>query len=64
MVLQNKSPYEVLITSVPYYSNLKVIGSLCYATIVPQPTARFSPRLVKRVFLGYHYAKKGYKVFN
>lgn len=63
-VLDHKSPYEILYQSVPEYDQLRVFGCLCYATIVPQPPDKFAPRSVKGVFLGYPYAKKGYKVLN
>lgn len=57
-VLDDKSPYQVLYNSIPYYNLLKVFGSLCYATIVPQASDKFAARSVKGVFLGYPYDKK------
>lgn len=58
-VLNYKSPYEVLFGTVPEYDNLRVLGCLCYATMVPQPSDKFAPRSIKGVFLGYPYAKNG-----
>lgn len=59
-----KSPYEALFNAVPEYNQLKVFGSLCYATVLPQPSDKFAARSIKGVFLGYPCAKKGYKVLN
>lgn len=63
-VVNHKSPYEVLYNCVPDYSNIRILGCLCYATIVPQLSDKFASRSVKGVFLGYPYAKAGYKVLN
>ena len=63
-LLKNKSPYEVLFNELPDYSLLKTFGCLCYATSLPHPTDKFAQRAVKGVFLGYPFAKKGYKVLN
>lgn len=64
MVLGNKSPYQVLFNKAPDYDLLRVCGPICYVTVVPQPLDKFAPRSIKGVFLGYPYAKKGYKVLN
>lgn len=64
VVLQNRSPFEVLFNTSPDYDSLRVFGSLCYATVVPQPADKFAARAIKGVFLGYPYNKKGYKVLN
>ncbi|XP_074363225.1 uncharacterized protein LOC141703653 [Apium graveolens] len=63
-VLKGLTPYEVLFHKKPDYSNLRVFGCLCYATVVPQSADKFAPRCVKGVFLGYPYAKKDYKILN
>lgn len=63
-LLQGLSPYEILFQKKPDYSQLKVFGCLCYATVVPKSADKFEPRSIKWVFLGYPYAKKGYKVLN
>lgn len=58
-LLQGKCHYEVLFEITPDYDHLCVVGSLCYATIVPQSGDRFAARAVKGVFLGYPFSKKG-----
>lgn len=63
-IVNHKSPYEVLYNCVPDYSNIIILGCLCYATIVPHLFDKFASRSVKGVFLGYPYAKAGYKVLN
>ncbi|KAL8116037.1 hypothetical protein AgCh_022503 [Apium graveolens] len=63
-VLQGKSPFQVFFNTLPDYTTLKVFGSLCYATIVPHPADKFATRSIKGVFLGYPFAKKGYKILN
>lgn len=39
---------------------LKIFGCLCFATNLA-PTDKFAPRSIKCVFLGFPYAKKGYR---
>lgn len=63
-VLNHKSPYEVLHGAIQDHSNLRVLGCLCHAKVVPQPSDKFSSRLIKGVFMGYPYAKNGYKILN
>lgn len=53
-VLHNKSPYELLYDCAPDYSNMRILGCLCYATVVPQSSEKFASRLVKGVLLAIH----------
>lgn len=62
-LLNGMSPYQILFGKSPSYSHLKIFGCLCYATVVPHPTDKFAPRAI-RVFMGYPYAKKGYKILD
>lgn len=62
--LHDKSPYEVLYGKPPIYDDLKVFGTLCYATVVPQSSDKFASRAVKGAFLGYPYVVKEYRILN
>ena len=48
---------------VPSLSHLKVIGCLCYVTVMPKQD-KFSARAVKCVLLGHGLYQKGYKVYD
>ncbi|XP_019238625.1 PREDICTED: uncharacterized protein LOC109218705 [Nicotiana attenuata] len=52
-ILQNKSPYEVLYGKTPTYSHVPI----------PQRD-KLKPRAIPCVFLGYPFAKKGYKLYD
>ncbi|XP_070049681.1 uncharacterized protein [Nicotiana tomentosiformis] len=62
-ILENKSPFEVFHNRVPSFSHLRVIGYLCYATILPRQD-KFSPRAISSVLLGYETFQKGYKLYD
>ena len=59
VVLQNKSPFEVLFGKIPSLQHMRVFGSLCYAT-TPKHLDKFSPRAIPAIHLGYSSSKKGY----
>ena len=63
-ILDNKSPYELLLKKLPDYTLLKNFGSLCYASTYVQDRHKFSPRAKPCVFLGYPSGYKGYKVLD
>ena len=61
LILDNKSPYELLTKAKPKYSFLRVFGCLCYVSTLLKDKNKFSPRVDKCVFLGYASGYKGYK---
>ncbi|XP_019261720.1 PREDICTED: uncharacterized protein LOC109239589 [Nicotiana attenuata] len=63
-LLQNKSPYELLFGKTPSYSHLRTFGRLCFATVPIPQRDKLKPRVIPCVFLGYPFAKKGYKLYN
>ena len=62
-LLSKKSPYEILYKCLPTYGHLRTFGCLCYATNV-SPIHKFDQRARKRVFVGYPFGKKAYRVCN
>ncbi|CAE5963143.1 unnamed protein product [Arabidopsis arenosa] len=63
-LLNNKTPFEILLKKKPLYSNLKAFGCLCYVSTYPKDRHKFTPRSEASVFLGYPSGYKGYKVLN
>ncbi|KAL8126916.1 hypothetical protein AgCh_014006 [Apium graveolens] len=63
-LLGGLTPYEILHKTALDFLELRVFGSLCFATVVPHPTEKFAPRAIKGVFVGYPFGKKGYKVYD
>lgn len=56
----NKPPYHLLYDNVPDKHDLKVFGSLCYASTFTSHRTKFQPRARKCLFLGYRSGIKGY----
>ena len=64
VVLNGKTPYEVLNRQAPSLEHLRVFGSLCYAHNQRRKGDKFASRSRKCVFVGYPYGKKGWKLFD
>ncbi|CAJ2661961.1 unnamed protein product [Trifolium pratense] len=63
-MLENKSPYEMLHQSLPDLNDLKVFGSLAYASTLTVNRSKLSPRGRKCIFLGYKQGVKGTILFD
>ena len=64
ILLEGKTPYELLSGSSPDYSQLRVFGSLCFARRVQRSKDKFRERSIRCLFLGYETGKKGWIVFD
>lgn len=62
--LGNLSPFELLYGSPPDITNLRVFGSLCYASTLKAHRPKFSPKADPCFMLGYPIHHKGYKLLN
>jgi hypothetical protein len=63
-LLNNKSPYHLLYNQPPNLEQLKVFGSLCYASTLHVHRTKLDPRARKCVFLGYKHGVKGVVLFD
>nr|XP_009773344.1 PREDICTED: uncharacterized protein LOC104223583 [Nicotiana sylvestris] len=63
IILQGKSPYELLHHQKPSLEHLRVCGCLCYATTMLHDN-KFSVRAKPIVHLGYSDTQKGYKLLD
>ncbi|KAH0680844.1 hypothetical protein KY284_021929 [Solanum tuberosum] len=54
-----KSPFEMLFSKCPSLSHLRVIGCLCYASVLPRGD-KFSERARPAIMIGYSATQKGY----
>ncbi|KAL2900721.1 Retrovirus-related Pol polyprotein from transposon TNT 1-94 [Bienertia sinuspersici] len=64
VILDWKSPFEMLFGDVPDYASLRVFGSLCFAYNLDRSKDKFNIRAKKCIFLGYPFGQKGYKVYD
>lgn len=58
ILLQGKSPFEILSKRPPAYQDLRTFGCLCYARKVRRSTDKFEDRGTRCIFFGYPHGKK------
>lgn len=63
VLLNGKSPYEMMYHRVPNFDHLRVYGCLCFATVLPKGD-KFTARAKNVVFIGYSFTQKGYKLYD
>lgn len=61
VILNNKSPHELLFQTKPDYSSLRVFGSACYPCLRSIQAHKLEPKSLQCVFLGYSSQYKGYR---
>lgn len=64
VVVEWKSPYEVLFGHPSDYAMLKPFGCLVYAANLSPHRGKFDSRSIKCVFIGYDVCHKGYLLFD
>jgi len=62
LVLNDKSPYEMLFGKQPKIDHLKVFGCLCFASVLPRGD-KFQERARRAVMIGFCENQKGYKLY-
>ncbi|KAD2804249.1 hypothetical protein E3N88_37626 [Mikania micrantha] len=63
-VLNNKTPYEILLEKPPDYDHMRVFGCLAYYWNYDTKGDKFEPRGRPGVFLGYPCGTKGYRIYD
>jgi len=64
MLLDGKTPYDVLFDAKPAYTQIRTFGYLCYALNENRGRDKFDSRSRKCIFVGYPYGKKGWEVYD
>ena len=64
LILQGKTPYEILYGKAPQIAHLRVFGCLCYVHNQEHKGDKFASRSRKCVFIGYPYGKKGWRAYD
>ncbi|XP_021756883.1 uncharacterized protein LOC110721955 [Chenopodium quinoa] len=64
VLINNKTPYEILFGTPPLFSELRVFGSSCFAHNQRAKSDKFASRSQKCVFVGYPFGKKGWYLYD
>ncbi|KAJ0753121.1 putative RNA-directed DNA polymerase [Helianthus annuus] len=62
-VLNGRSPYELVFGFPPMMSQLRIVGCLCFSTVLNN-SDKFNSHAEKCVLVGYSNEKKGYKLWS
>ncbi|KAG7557929.1 Integrase catalytic core [Arabidopsis suecica] len=63
-LLHGKTPFELVYGRPPPLDHLRVLGCLCFVHNQKHGGDKFASRSTRSVFLGYPFAKKGWRVYN
>ncbi|KAJ0536907.1 putative RNA-directed DNA polymerase [Helianthus annuus] len=63
-ILNHKSPFELLFSITPNYTNFRVFGCCVYPYLRDYVPHKLAPRSIPCIFLGYAPQYKGYKCFD
>jgi len=63
-LLHGKTPFEMIYGRPPPLEHMQVLGCLCYVHNQKHGGDKFAPRSNRSVFLGYPFAKKGWRVYD
>lgn len=64
VLLDGKTPYEMLFQKPPNYDYFCIFGCLCYARSISRDKDKFGERTRRRVFVGYLFGQKGWRVYD
>ncbi|CAL1400060.1 unnamed protein product [Linum trigynum] len=61
--IQNKTPYQILLGTLPKYDHLRSLGCLVYAKNNHRHLHKFEARGRPGIFVGYPATQRGYRIF-
>ncbi|KAJ8633298.1 hypothetical protein MRB53_026634 [Persea americana] len=64
VLLDGKTPYEILYGQVPTYKHIRIFGCLCYVHDRNRDKDKFASRSRKCIFVGYPFGKKGWRLYD
>ena len=64
VLLDGRTPYEILYGQAPSYKHIRTFGCLCYAHDQNRDKDKFSSRSRKCIFVRYPFGKKGWQLYD
>ncbi|RVW46394.1 Retrovirus-related Pol polyprotein from transposon TNT 1-94 [Vitis vinifera] len=64
VLLNGKSPYEILFGQKPSYQSVRIFGCLCYSHNLNRDNDKFASQSRKCIFVGYPFDKKGWRLYD